>query len=137
MTDRTSESMPEPTPESVDLWLKRGLEPEPEASRRIARQALDPAATTVRPRTRMRSRWGLAAVAAVAAAVLAVAVLPSVWPRGATKAPTAPVPIRITNIGDLVTAVDPAGDVWLHSPARPTHSNSPRLIITLGETNVQ
>jgi len=119
MTNRASE------PDRVDHWLRKGLEPEQEAARRISRQAL-----SVTPTERhflVRSPWALLTAAALVAVILV-----SIWTRGGGTPRPAREPIRITNVGQLVTAVDPTGDIWLYAPARLADANSPRFIITLG-----
>ena len=124
MTNRASE------PDRVDHWLRQGLEPEREAVRRVSRQALS--ATLAKRHALIRSRWALLAAAALVAVFLV-----SIWTRGGGAPAAAREPIRISNFGELVTAVDPAGDVWLHAPARVAGADSPRFIITLGGENAE
>ena len=122
MTKRASE------PDAVDQWLRLGLEPEPETTRRVSRQALSAEPSMRQPF--IRNPWALP-VAAVLLSVLLV----SIWTRDGAGPTPAREPIRISNIGELVTTVDPAGDVWLNAPAQVAAAGAPRFIITLGETN--
>ena len=117
-----------PEPDAVDRWLRRGLEPEGETPQRISRQALS--AAPAGRRAPMRSHRAL-----LGAAALVVALLVSIWTRGGNAPAVDRKPIRITNFGELVTAVDPTGDVWLHALERVADANSPRFIITLGGAN--
>lgn len=121
MTDST------PDREALDRWLRRGLEPGRETSQRVASQSLDaaPARSGL-----IRGRW-----AAVGGATLVGAVLVSIWARGGNTPVADRMPIRITNHGELVTAIDPAGDAWLHAPVRVVDDDAPRLIITMGEAD--
>ena len=122
MTERAPES------DAVDRWLREGLEPEREAARRIASQALSE--VPGRNPALMWRRW-----APLGATLLVVAFLVSIWTRGGGVPAVDRKPIRITNFGELVTAVDPGGGVWLYAPAHVTDADSPHLIITLGEAN--
>lgn len=119
MRERPSE------PDAVDRWLREGLEPDPRAAERIARRALGdmPAVS----RSRASWRWAL-----LAAAVLVAGVAVPIWWLDDSAPAAAREPIRITNSGEIITAVDPGVDVWLHAPERWVDPAAPRLIITLG-----
>ena len=122
MTDKASE------PDVVDHWLRKGLEPEPETTRRILRHALSAAPPVRQPLIRNPR-------ALLAGAVLLVVLALSIWNRDGVGPMPTRGPVRISNIGELVTAVDPAGNVWLNAPAHVTAAGAPRFIITLGEKN--
>ena len=121
MPNRDSES------DALDRRLRAGLEPSPEASQRVARQALDaaPSRSHISPR-----RW-----AALAAATLTAVILVAIWSRGPDTPAAKRAPIQITNHGELVATIDPAGGAWLHAPANVVDAAKPRLIITIGEPN--
>jgi hypothetical protein len=116
-------------PGAVDRWLREGLEPTPGTSDRISKRALSAPPTG---RSLPGALW-----APLGAAALSAALLVSIFTPGNSTPPMTGEPILITNFGELVTAVDPTGDVWLHAPAQLTDEGSPRLIITLGGTDAE
>ena len=112
---------------ATDQWLRQQFQPDTAAVRRVAGVALRSPEPEPGPRGVRRLLPWAAGLAAVVLAVL--------WLRSPLPVPPTPEPVRIANVGELVTVVDPAGGISLHAPPHPTDRSEPRMIITLRGAN--
>ncbi len=97
----------------VEERLRRSLEPHPAVVDRLVRTALE---RTSPPAPKRWPVWGLAGAAAVALAILAVVLIPTLQPTPLVVDLEEPAVLRISNEDGAVTVTTPAGSKMIILP---------------------